>query len=62
LDHPHHETKEDDDLKLLREELKKLSYRIETLEGTNEISDMKKKKGQKDGTHVRGAEPHSSTL
>lgn len=49
-------------MKLLREELKKLSYRIETLEGTNEISDMKKKKGQKDGTHVRGAEPHSSTL
>ena len=48
------ETKEDDDSRLLREELKKLSYRIETLEGTNEISDTKKRKGQKDGTHVPG--------
>ena len=45
------ETKEDDESKLLREELKKLSYRIEALEGTNESSDSRKKKGKKDGAH-----------
>jgi len=42
------ETNEDNDSKLLREEMKKLAYRIEALEGTNEFIDDEKTQSEKE--------------
>ena len=46
------ETNEDNDSKLLREEIKKLSYRIEALEGTNESIDYEKMQAENEALRM----------